>query len=247
MPSDAFSETTTPVDNAPKVEDSQAAPPPVGGAAFSELVGEGKKFRDAEALAESKQASDSFIEKLQGELAELRTDLDRRLTAEEVAVQIRQEAQSATEGNTTPALSEERIQTLVQTTIESTRTEETKGKNLQTADDKLAALYGDKRQDWLRGKASELGVSVDFLADVAKTSPDAFFNTIGVSNETAKSDPNVMTRGVDTQRLADTNSHAPNANSKAHFDQLRKEKPREYWKPATQNAIMASQAAGTYL
>jgi len=53
------------------------------------LVGEGKKFASIEALAAGKAESDKFIEQLQGELKGLRTDLDKRLSQEEILEEIK--------------------------------------------------------------------------------------------------------------------------------------------------------------
>lgn len=212
--------------------------------AFEALVGEGKKFNDAEALARGKQESDTFIKQLQTELQGLREDLDKRMTSEEVLTKIREEAatNSATTGeNTTPQLGKDDIAELVKQTLESTRTEETKDRNLMAVDQKLAEVYGDKRAEWLNSEAHKLGVSIDFLADVAKASPDAFFNTVGLSSTVTNTTASVTTGTVNTETVAQvTEASGIKPNTMKYFDAIKKEDPRKYWTPAVQNALFAA-------
>lgn len=216
--------------------------------AFEALVGEGKKFGDTEALAKGKLDSDAFIAKLQSEQAELRAELDKRMTSEEVLAKI-QEANSANQTmgeNTTPQLSEDKVAELVKSTLESTRTEESKGSNLRSVDAKLVEMYGEKAGAMLHQKAQELGISVDFLQSVAETSPNAFFNTIGV--QAPVKSPTVNTGTVNTEALVNVNASSTiSAESKAYYDQMRKENPKEYWKPDVQNKIMKLTVEGKYL
>ena len=216
--------------------------------AFEQLVGEGKKFNSQEDLAKGKVESDRFIEQLQSELSGLREELDKRMTSEEVLAKIREETNSANQAQgeqTSPSLSEDKVAELVKNTLESTRTEEQRNTNLKAVDDKLVELYGDKANAELTKKANELGVGVDFLAGVAMQSPAAFFNTVGI-NTNQQTTPGVTQSTVNTEALAQTGGQAPQQGSKEYFDNLRKENPREYWNPKTQNLIMQARAAGTY-
>src|SRR5688572_12541162 len=71
------------------------------GSILEQLVGEGKKFADAEALAKCKAESDAFIETLKREQAELRRELDTRLSLEDFLDQ--QKATPAAGTPSTPA------------------------------------------------------------------------------------------------------------------------------------------------
>lgn len=212
--------------------------------AFEALVGDGKKFNDAEALARGKQESDTFITQLQSELQGLREDLDKRMTSEEVLIKIREEAaaSSATTGeNTTPQLGKDDIAELVKQTLESTRTEESNTRNFNDVDQRLLSVYGDKAGNWLAGKAQELGISVDFLADVAKASPDAFYNTVGLSSTETNTTASVTTGTINTETVAQVNKASGiKPNTMKYFDAIKKEDPRKYWTPAVQNALFAA-------
>tara|TARA_R110000823_G_scaffold67662_2_gene157597 strand:+ start:2980 stop:3723 length:744 start_codon:yes stop_codon:yes gene_type:complete len=206
------------------------------------LVGEGKKFSNNEDLAKGKAESDSFIEQLQTELQGLRGELDKRMTSEDVLAKIREEnaKSSAAEGNTTPSLGKDDVAELVKQTLESTRTEETMNLNLGKVDQELLNKFGEKAGEWLASKSQELGVSVDFLADVAKTSPSAFFNTVGLNTET-NTNASVTQSSVNTESLAHNNqATAIKAGTKRSYDELRKSDPRKYWSPEVQNDLFKS-------
>src|SRR5690349_8192148 len=57
---------------------------------FAELVGEGKKYADAAALAKAKKEADSFIEQIKRENAELRDRVASQATVDEIMTQIKQ-------------------------------------------------------------------------------------------------------------------------------------------------------------
>ena len=60
---------------------------------LEKIVGAGQKYANVEELAKGAIHGNDYINKLEGELAELRGELDKRLTAEEVAQQIKRETQ----------------------------------------------------------------------------------------------------------------------------------------------------------
>lgn len=209
----------------------------------SELVGPGKKFATVEDLARGKVEADAYIEQLKGETAGLRSDLDQRLSAEELLEQIRteREAQLAAsnqpaQGNTTPSLGTDDITSLVKATIEQREVMQTASQNLAAADKRMKELYGEKALEVMNQKASEAGVSVKFLTDIAAKSPKAFYNVLGLEQAKGSSLPN-MTRGsVDPESLG-SNRSSGGLSTWADFEKLRKENPKLYWKPATQTAL----------
>jgi len=165
--------------------------PPSDASAFEQLVGAGKKFSDPESLAKGKLASDTHIQNLEGQLAEMRKDLDARLTAEEQITRLLSEQNQNSQerpngGETTPSLSREELAELVRNTVQDTNSETQATANLQKANDRLVELYGENASGKLKAKAAELQLSVDFLKDVARKSPSAFFNTIGVEASSVK-------------------------------------------------------------
>jgi|TARA_R110000803_G_scaffold38016_3_gene82055 hypothetical protein len=207
----------------------------------AELVGEGKKFATVEDLAKGKAEADVFIEQLKKEQAELRSDLDQRLSAQDLLDEIRKEreaqlhASSApAEGNTTPSLGQDDIASLVNSTIEQRETQQTADQNILTVDSKMKDLYGDKAQEMMLTKAAASNISVDFLKDIAAKSPNAFFNVLGLSDQRPAT-PTMTQGSVDTTGLTPKTT---NGNSWSDFEVMRRENPKMYWKPETQIRLL---------
>ena len=212
--------------------------------AFDSLVGEERKFKNADDLAKGKLEADKFIDQLKSELSGMREELDKRMTSEEVLAKIKEETRNSVQQqgeNTTPSLSEDKVEELVKKTLESTRTEETKHGNLQAVDNKLVEMFGDKAGQWLVTKSQELGVNPGFLEDVAKTSPSAFFNTVGLNEPNIQSKSSVTTSSVNTETLQNvTQQQSAQVGTKRYYDDIRKQNPRKYWTPEVQNQILKS-------
>lgn len=213
---------------------------------LNDLVGEDKKFATVEDLAKGKAEADQFIEQLKGEISGLREDLDKRLTSEQVLEEIqRQKAEaSRNEGNTNSQNSAEDISEIVKQVINGEKAAETAEANLATANNKMVEIYGvDKAKEVVAAKAAELGVGIDFLQDVAAKSPAAFFNTIGLEGKPASVPAANAEGSVNTEGLAQ-NGTGTKEGSWEHFEQLRKENPREYWSASTQKKLFELKKAG---
>ena len=212
--------------------------------AFETLVGEDRKFKNPEDLAKGKLEADKFIDQLKSELSGLREELNKRLTSEEVLEKIREENKNyvSQQGeNTTPSLSEDKVEELVKKTLDSTRNEETKISNLKAVDNRLVEMFGDKAGQWLYKKSQELGVSPGFLEDVAKTSPSAFFNTVGLTESNIQNKSGVTTSSINTEVLQTvTQKTQAQVGTKRYYDEIKKSDPKRYWSPAIQNEIMKS-------
>lgn len=207
------------------------------------LVGEGKKFATVEDLAKGKAEADAYIVQLQGEARGLRSDLDQRLSAEDLLAEIRKErkeqlsaAAAIEQGNTTPPQEPVDIASLVNQTIENREVQQTAAQNLSTVDTKMKELYGEKAQEVMVSKAKEAGVSVTFLQTIAEQSPKAFYNALGLS-ATKQTTPSATTGSVDTAAF---HNQQPSGglSTWADFEKLRTENPKLYWKPDTQNRLM---------
>ncbi len=207
------------------------------------LVGPGKKFATVEDLAKGKAEADAYIAQLQGEAAGLRSDLDQRISAEELLAEIRTEREAQLsaaavieQGNTTPSQEPVDIASLVNQTIENREVQQTATQNLSAVDTKMKELYGEKAQEVMVSKAKEAGVSVAFLQTIAEQSPKAFYNALGLS-ATKQTTPSVTTGTVDTTGLQNLQPSG-GLNTWADFEKLRKDNPKLYWKPDTQNRLM---------
>tara|TARA_Y100001951_G_scaffold104414_1_gene115932 strand:- start:3329 stop:4099 length:771 start_codon:yes stop_codon:yes gene_type:complete len=209
------------------------------------LVGEGKKYENNESLAKAYSNADNFIEQLKTENQELRSELDKRLNAEDVLSEIKREreetlkANQISRENTTPKLDEEALSKLVSSTLEQRESEKEATANIQRVDNQMKKIYGEeKARDVLDRKAQELNLSVDFLASVAAKSPDAFFNTLGISQKSESTIPNTTVSTTNTEAVKEVNAGSTIAEGTwQSFEALRKSNPRKYFSPEVQNQI----------
>lgn len=199
---------------------------------FDQMVGEGKKFDNAEALAKGKTDSDEYITKLQTEMSELRVDLNKRLGAEEVLNQLKTSAPATPADIPTAAFSQEDVEALVSKKMESLTAGNKAINNLNEVAAMMNAKYGEKSSDILNAKAAELGVSTDYLKQTAEASPSAFASILGLG--AAQGSPvSAPASTINTEALG-----AGTPDLKAGYDKLRRENPKEYFSPRVQNEYM---------
>ena len=209
------------------------------------LVGEGKKFRTVEDLAKSKLESDTFINKLQEEMKEIRKDLTSALRTNE-AIEALKEGRNHSD-TPAPSVSPEDIGKMVNEALTRSQQDKIAMDNVRASNDYLVTKLGGKDEAvaFLETKSKELGIPVEWFKDMAAKSPKALYNTLGV-DAPSEAPPKGTTKGdVNTMALKNQNPGVAKG-SKAEFDALRKANPGEYWKPAIQNAIFDSQRKGTY-
>lgn len=175
------------------------------------VVGDkGEQFRDPEALAKSLFNSNLHIKTLEEENAkfkerQVQEDFGKQLLEElrrqppasgEPAATDTTNAGGPTE-NTTQSGPED-IKKLVEEAIANREHTRTREQNIAETDKVMRERFGDQAQAELTKRAKELGVEVEYLADVAGKSPSAFLRMIGEapqvqSNSTVDSTVNTAT------------------------------------------------------
>jgi hypothetical protein len=226
----------------PQQEESK---PVIDNEHLTNLVGEGKKYENSESLAKAYSNADNFIEQLKTENKELRSELDKRLNAEDVLSEIKREREETLKAtqisreNTTPKLDEEALSKLISNTLDQKESEKEATTNIQKVDKQMKQLFGEqKAKEVLDTKAQELNLSVDFLAGVAAKSPDAFFNTLGISQKSESTIPNTTVSTTNTEAVKEVNAGSTIAEGTwQSFEALRKSNPRKYFSPEVQNQI----------
>jgi len=187
--------TPAPADQAP------AAPtvPPVDEsvallAAITNAEGVQKYSSTADALKAMPHAN-AHISQLEAENAKLK---EAALTAkatedilEKLSAKPDQPAQPAV-----AELDDARIAEVVQQQMNAKERADLVKTNQQTAAAQLKAVYGsnEKANEVVKAKAAEMGLSVDFLLDVAAKSPKAFLSTLGINEP----NPNAVPRKLDS-------------------------------------------------
>jgi hypothetical protein len=215
------------------------------------LVGEGRKFPTLEDLARGKFESDMHIHRIEQENKRLRELTAQQKTVDELMDLIRQEqnapsnpvtnqnepASESRVAGTTP----EEIQALVNKTLEKKQLETERAHNVQKVETELRKLWGDNYSSKLKSKVRELGVSEDFMANMAETHPQAFLKLVsdGQSNSI---DTNQTTPPVN-RMVPSALQNNPNQLAQYYTDMRRKD-PKKYWSPAVQDEIVKLHASG---
>lgn len=212
---------------------------------LSKWVGDGKKYANPDDLAKAYTHADTFIGNLKNENEELRKELEKRLAAEELLAKARNtpvppaNPPPANQPNDVKPLSENDLVEKIRAVQREDQERKAATSNIETVAQRLADHYGDpdKANAAIKAKATELGVSVDFLKSVAAQSPKAFFNQFGLDQE-AKPQPGAR-QEVNAAALAAQVkvSGASKPGTYEFYKTLRKENPSLYFSPTIQNQM----------
>lgn len=215
---------------------------------LAELVGEDKKFKTVADLARAKAEADRFIEQLKQEQAGIRQELATRVTLEEFMDRMRSgqpdsqtpdsrsNNQEDTGGGDKP-LTLADIERLVEERVSGREQKRTEEANLRTVQEELKKAYGDQYVSKLKETAQSLGMSEDYLGNLAKSAPKAFLKLVGVEGQSRQA---AAANGLFTPPAGDSRGSGfqPSADkTKSWYDNLRKTDPKTYWLPATQNQM----------
>ncbi len=208
---------------------------PENESAYEVLVGDGKKFKDNEALARAKLESDSFIEQLKRELAGTRQELATRVNMEDFLRQMEEEKKARSEpvthtsdqvATTVTPISDEHIIAKVNAVLNQTQQESEAQRNVQYVREELIRTYGTNYEAKVLTKAQELGVTKEWLQDIAQRTPKAFLELVGVNAPQARPDPNVA---VPPRSSHVPSSHQSGVKNKAYYDKMKRDNPVLYW------------------
>ena len=135
-------------------------------------------------------------EALELELNKLKEEAGKAASVEEVIkrLQANQATPPASNQGTPPVtqpegLNEEAIAKLVQGVLEKERAQTSAQSNLGQVTNKLIEKFGDKANDVIKQKASEVGMSVESIKSLASQSPQAALAIFGLQAGTKGSNP----------------------------------------------------------
>lgn len=205
---------------------------------FEELVGEGKKYKSPEDVAKAIAEKDRFILQLQNENAEARAKIGESATIEEIMTQIRSMNQPAP--TPSPSLVPEpesgkldpsKLNEIVSQMLAEKDAAQKAAANKALVERTLLEKWGADANINLNKKASELGVSIDYLKKIAHDTPSVFFNLVGLDKVSAPV-PGVAPRSSVQAPPAGTGER-----TKSHYDRLKAANPVEYFSPKIQNQM----------
>jgi hypothetical protein len=198
---------------------------------LSELVGEGKPFKDTQALARGKAESDKFIEQVQRENAELRESVKKLEEATTTSTALSDVLsainQSKTDGgDNQTALTADDISQLVASSVSQIDQGKTKAQNRErTNQAALQAFGGDKGKALahLVDKRRSLGLSSEQVRTLSEESPNAFIKLFELDKTTIKPPTSTSVQSdVNTQAFVTQNQNS-GERTYSYYRNLRKE------------------------
>lgn len=200
---------------------------------------------------------DTFIERLQEENREMRKDIGSRMAIEELyeKLQASQDAKASerkgsnNERNEEPSSSATKQSPSVEDIASITRkimmeetTKQKASRNLEETRSILTKAYGSNYVVELNKKVDELGLSRDFIDEVATRSPKALVSLLRLDTDDATRNRNLADtrngappQGTRTKSL--TESLKEGNRGKTFYDNVRRTNPKQYWSPAFQNEM----------
>lgn len=202
-----------------------------------------QKYNSVDTALEALSHSQSYIPQLktdleakEAEIARLTEELNKRAAVEDVVTKLT--AQQA-QPETTPqvsGLNEQDVLNLVQNFSTKQQQEQAALANEKKVSDALFGQYGEKTQEVVSTKAAELGMTVEALQNLSRTSPQAALQLFGsVSGKTAPRTsgsvnipPSYTTNSTDV--APPEKSLLRGASTKEQIDYLRKIRESVYQK-----------------
>lgn len=162
------------------------------------VVGEHTVYNSVEDLYEGAKQKEAFIQKLVEDLKEANTKIEELSKNSTIANQLKQ-IREHTENTTTP-VSEEAIKQIALNAMQEEKRISQAESNLANCKQAVASINGDVDLA-LKNKAQELGCTVEYLENIAKTSPKAFKTMFGIKEQVSFADVNYLqsTRHVNTE------------------------------------------------
>lgn len=213
---------------------------------LDQLVGEGKKFNDTESLARGKAEGDRYIEELKQELATERAKNQSSQETNQKLEELMERLSNSTNNKNTPldnnsdnrqavedtkstnavSLDDLNVEEKVLEVLKQKEAEQAASVNVSKVRDELVRVYGEKAQEVLEGKASQLGMTMEQVNNLAASSPVALIELI-LPKDAAKESFNKVSVNSDALEI---NSKDPNAKGWSHYRELKRKNPGLFWK-----------------
>lgn len=216
---------------------------------IEELVGEGRKFKTVEDLARGKAEADLYIETLTRRQDEINADYRRVLEESKAQAKLQElidrlENTPANRQELPPAVNDlermptynpDEVKSLIRNELVQSKAEEKATSNFNTVQKKLQEQFGDNTSRVLQEQMNKLDLSIDDLNALARKSPTAFFNTLGL-NQPQNTNDNFMA----PPRSQRNDSFAPQGPKKrtwSYYQEMKKTNPDLYLNPKIANQM----------
>lgn len=222
---------------------------------LSEYVGEGKKFKDPAELAKAKAHSDAFIERLQREASALRQELNTRAKLEELMDRMsatkdtnvnansqgtQTSGESNHDGTANKNISPDDIEKVIEARLVKREQEARIQNNVQAVKDRLTSEFGDNYVEELESRTKALGLTREFVSDIAKREPKALFALLGIEQPAMRKASEQDVFSAPPRPSVNTASFGIQGSTEkkyADFEKIRKTDPARYWSATVQNEL----------
>lgn len=202
---------------------------------YSELVGEGKKFKSEKDLARGKWESDQYIKRLRTELEAAKAELQNKSSMEELVNKLRNEERTSENPPSTPerpVLTEDDFENKVLELLAKKERERNLETNMERVSRVLEENFGssDAARLALNKAAKETGMSMEEIRDLAKRSPSAVFKLIGVNDAGRQPQAPTVPRNQYNPAASELGGTARNA---AYYERMKQTDPKKYFSEKT--------------
>lgn len=200
-----------------------------------------EKYKDPLGIAKSLVEKDRFIKQLQRENGEVRADLASRISVEEKVDRLLQ-------GNTTPPIppletpsggqqSEKPTSGLsledVEKLLDKKKQETVAEQNLLQTRRELEKAYGPDWAKTVQAKAKEIGESVEFMTELAKSKPQVLLRLLGEKTPSPQASPSFSGQNTTSNILGSGTQQ----RTMSYYNKLKAQDLVKYNSPAIQNQM----------
>ena len=149
-----------------------------------EFIGTGKKYNSVEDALKSVPHAQKHIQSIEQENATLKAELEKRKTTEQLLEEIRNSNVQQSSTNVPVGLDSTAIANLIEQTIQQKEVQRSAQENTTVVINSFKAKYGEKAEESYINLAKETGLTVQYLNNLAATSPTALLKLAGMTNNT---------------------------------------------------------------
>ncbi len=201
---------------------------------------------DVDALLKAKAESDRFIQRLEGENAGVREEMNKRATFDQLLERINQQQAQRAEGSNhepeageanEPKYNPDDIRKMVSETFNQEQTKAAQQKNVESVKDTLAKAWGPNFTNKLKQVTDEFELTQEEAGFMAATRPKAFLKLVlgDKAQPVGNYSPPQSTQRMDySQKPAGENTYS---YYKSMMNSSDPKVRAEYWSPRVQNKI----------
>lgn len=214
--------------------------------AIADLVGEGKKYATEQDALASIPSAQTHIANIEQENAELRSQMEELKTSstsmDTVLEAISQRNQPAETPQTSGPVDEGTLLNMVEQVVDNRSKASIEQANINEADKIAQRAFGDEAKAKVAEAAASMGVSLDFLLETAKRSPNAFAKMVGANSPTQEA-VKAPTGATTTSSVnSDSFNSGNDVRDFTYYNKMRKEDPTRYKSLTTQQEMMRSRS-----